>query len=340
MTTASHPLHGLQVVQLAGLGPVPHAARMLCDLGAEVTRIERPNAPVDWTNPDPAGVLVELDLRTDCGRADLLARLEAADVLMEGFRPGVTERLGLGPPQCLARNPRLVYARMTGWGQDGPLAPRAGHDINYLALSGLLHAIGPGDGVPVPPLNLVGDFGGGSMLLLVGILAALWERERSGRGQVVDAAMVDGVAVLGRMVHGLRREGQWHDRREANLLDGGAPFYRTYRCRDGGHIAVGALEPRFYQAMVDGLDVDASTWPDRDDPANWSQLRVLLGAAFATRTRDEWADVFSDTDACVTPVLTLDEAPRNDHLRARHTFDADGHPSPAPRFSRPVTSGL
>jgi alpha-methylacyl-CoA racemase len=338
--TPSHPLHGLRVVQLAGLGPVPHAARVLTDLGAEVTRVERPHAPADWSNPDPAGVLVELDLRTESGRAELLTRLEEADVLMEGFRPGVTERLGLGPPECLARNPRLVYARMTGWGQDGPLASRAGHDINYLALSGLLHAIGPADGVPVPPLNLVGDFGGGSMLLLVGILAALWERERSGRGQVVDAAMVDGVAVLGRMIHGLRREGRWHDRREANLLDGGAPFYRTYACRDGGHVAVGALEPRFYSAMMDGLGVDASTWPDRDDPANWPRLGALLGAVFATRTRDEWTAVFSDTDACVTPVLTLDEAPRNDHLRARHTFDADGRPSPAPRFSRPVTSGL
>ena len=335
--TPSSPLHGLQVVQLAGLGPVPHAARMLADLGAEVTRVERPGAPADWSNPDPAGVLVELDLRTESGRADLLTRLDAADVLVEGFRPGVTERLGLGPQDCLARNPRLVYARMTGWGQDGPLATRAGHDINYLALSGLLHAIGPGDGGPVPPLNLVGDFGGGSMLVLVGILAALWERERSGRGQVIDAAMVDGVAVLGRMIHGLRHEGRWHDRREANLLDGGAPFYRTYPCRDGGYIAVGALEARFYRVMVDGLGLDASALPDRDDPANWPALQAALAAAFATRTRDEWTAVFADTDACVTPVLTLDEAPSAAHLRARHTFDADGRPSPAPRFSHPRT---
>ena len=205
----SPPLRGLRVVQLAGLGPVPYAARILADLGADVTRVQRPGTPADWSNPDPAGLLVELDLRAESGRADLFDHLDAADVLMEGFRPGVTERLGLGPAECLARNPRLVYARMTGWGQDGPLAARAGHDINYLALSGLLHAIGPADGVPVPPLNLVGDFGGGSMLLLVGILAALWERDRSGRGQVIDAAMVDGVTVLGRMIHGLRREGQW-----------------------------------------------------------------------------------------------------------------------------------
>lgn len=334
--TPSAPLDGLQVVQLAGLGPVPHAARTLADLGAEVTRVERPGAPVDWSNPDPAGVLVELDLRTESGRADLFARLAAADVLMEGFRPGVTERLGLGPPECLARNPRLVYARMTGWGQDGPLAARAGHDINYLALSGLLHAIGPADGGPMPPLNLVGDFGGGSMFLLVGILAALWERERSGRGQVIDAAMVDGVAVLGRMIYGLRHEGRWHDRREANLLDGGAPFYRTYPCRDGAHIAVGALEPQFYRALVDGLGLDASALPDRDDPANWPALQALLAEVVVTRTRDEWAAVFADTDACVTPVLKLDEAPHDAHLQARHTFGADGRPSPAPRFSRPV----
>jgi alpha-methylacyl-CoA racemase len=336
-STPSQPLRGLQVVQLAGLGPVPYAARILADLGAGVIHVQRPGTPADWSNPDPAGVLVELDLRAESGRADLLARLDIADVLMEGFRPGVTERLGLGPAKCLARNPRLVYARMTGWGQDGPLAARAGHDINYLALSGLLHAIGPADGVPVPPLNLVGDFGGGSMLLLVGILAALWDRERSGQGQVVDAAMVDGVAVLGRMIHGLRRAGRWHDRREANLLDGGAPFYRTYRCRDGGHIAVGPLEPRFYRAMMDGLRLDVSTLPDRDDPANWPELRERLAAVFATRTRDEWTAVFADTDACVTPVLTLDEAPRNEHLRARHTFDADGRPSPAPRFGPPRT---
>jgi alpha-methylacyl-CoA racemase len=343
MTTSpppSGPLRGLRVVQLAGLGPVPHAARMLTDLGADVTRVERPGAPADWSNPDPAGVLVELDLRSDADRAQLLTRLGSADVLMEGFRPGVAERLGVGPQVGLAANPRLIYARMTGWGQDGPLAARAGHDINYVALSGLLHAIGPADGGPVPPLNLVGDFGGGSMFLLVGILAALWERERSGQGQVIDAAMVDGVAVLGRMIHGLRHDGRWHDRREANLLDGGAPFYRTYPCRDGGYVAVGALEPQFYQAMVAGLGLDASTLPDRDDPATWPALHARLAEAFASRSRDEWAAVFAATDACVTPVLTLDEAPRHEHLRARHTFDGNGRPSPAPRFSGPVTSAL
>jgi alpha-methylacyl-CoA racemase len=331
------PLRGLRVVQLAGIGPVPHAARLLADLGADITRVDRPGAPADWTDPNPAGVQVTLDLRSEPGRADVLTRLASADVLMEGFRPGVTERLGLGPSECLARNPGLVYARMTGWGQDGPRAARAGHDINYLALSGFLSAIGTADGGPVPPLNLVGDFGGGSMFLLVGILAALWEREHTGLGQVVDAAMVDGVAVLGRMIHGLRHDGRWHDRREANLLDGGAPFYRTYRCRDGEYVAVGALEPQFYRAMVEGLSLDPGTLPDRDDPANWPTLQARLGAVFATRTRDEWAAVFADTDACVTPVLTLREAPLDDHLRARHTFDADGRPSPAPRFSRPRT---
>ena len=331
------PLHGLKVVQLAGLGPVPHAARMLCDLGADITRVERPGSVPDWPDPDPAGVLVELDLRSDSGRADLLARLATADVLVEGFRPGVTERLGLGPDACLARNPRLIYARITGWGQHGPLATRAGHDINYLALSGVLHAIGTADGGPVPPLNLVGDFGGGSMFALVGILAALWERERSGSGQVVDAAMVDGVAVLARMIHALHRGGQWHDRRGANLIDGGAPFYRTYRCSDGAYIAVGALESRFYQAVLDGLGLDARALPDRDDPAEWPALHAVLADAFATRTRDQWTAVFAGTDACVTPVLTLGEAPLDDHLTARRTFDAEGRPSPAPRFSRPST---
>lgn len=340
MTTAptpTGPLHGLRVVQLAGLGPVPHAARILADLGAEIIRVERPGSPPHESDPDPAGVLVELDLRTDSGRADLIDRIATADVLVEGFRPGVTERLGLGPAECLARNPRLIYARITGWGQDGPLAHRAGHDINYLALSGLLHAIGTDDGGPVPPLNLVADFGGGSMFALVGILAALWQRERSGSGQVVDAAMVDGVAVLGRMIHRLHRDGRWHDRREANLIDGGAPFYRTFRCRDGAYVAVGALEPQFYRALLDGLGLDANDLPDREDPANWPALHAGLAATFATRTRDDWAAVFAGTDACVTPVLTLGEAPQDDHLRARHTFDADGRPSPAPRFSRPRT---
>jgi alpha-methylacyl-CoA racemase len=331
---AAGPLAGLRVVQLAGIGPVPHAAHILADLGAAVTRIERPGGRPDQsgTDPGPDAALVVLDLRRDADRAALLARVGAADVFMEGFRPGVTERLGVGPDVCLEVNPRLVYARMTGWGQDGPLAPRAGHDINYLALSGLLHAIGPRDGGPIPPLNLVGDFGGGSMFLLIGILAALWERERSGLGQVVDAAMVDGVAVLGRMIHALHRDGRWQDRRESNLLDGGAPFYRTYRCRDGAYVAVGALEAQFYAALLAGLALDPGRLPDRDEPANWPALSATLAEAFAGRTRDEWAARFAGTDACVTPVLTLSEAGRDEHLRARGTFDAKGDPAPAPRF--------
>ena len=328
------PLHGLRVIQLAGLGPVPHAASVLADLGAEIVRVERPGAGPDWTNPDPAGTLTELDLRSADGRARLLDLVGSADVLMEGFRPGVTERLGVGPDECLAVNPGLVYARMTGWGQDGPLAARAGHDINYLALSGLLHAIGTADGGPIPPLNLIGDFGGGSMFLLVGILAALWDRERTGRGQVVDAAMVDGVAVLGRMIHTLHGTGHWQDRRAANLLDGGAPFYRTYRCADGQYVAVGALEPQFYAQLLDGLGLDAGSLPNRDDPADWPALQAVLAGAFAARTRQDWTDVFVDTDACVTPVLSLREAPGHAHLQARGTFTAGGRPAPAPRFSR------
>ena len=334
---AGTPLHGLRVVQLAGLGPVPHAARVLADLGAEIVRVERPGAGPDWTNPEPAGLLTELDLRNDVGRAQLLDLIATADVLMEGFRPGVAERLGVGPDDALAANPGLVYARMTGWGQDGPLAARAGHDINYLALSGLLHAIGTADGGPIPPLNLVGDFGGGSMFLLVGILAALWERERTGVGQVVDAAMVDGVAVLGRMIHTLHGTGHWNDRRAANLLDGGAPFYRTYRCADGAYVAVGALEPQFYAQLLAGIGLDAGSLPDRDDPAQWPALQEVFSAAFAARTRQEWTDVFADTDACVTPVLSLREAPEHPHARARGTFDVDGRPAPAPRFRRART---
>ena len=322
---------------LAGLGPVPHAASVLADLGAEIVRVERPGAGPDWTNPDPAGELVEIDLRSAEGQVQVIDLIAAADVLMEGFRPGVAERLGVGPDECLAANPRLVYARMTGWGQTGPLASRAGHDINYLALSGLLHAIGTADGGPVPPLNLVGDFGGGSMFLLVGILAALWERERTGAGQVVDAAMVDGVAVLGRMIHTLHGAGHWNDRREANLLDGGAPFYRSYRCSDGGYVAVGALEPQFYAQLLAGLGLDPGSLPDRDDPAQWPALQKVLAETFAARTRQEWADLFIDTDACVTPVLSLREAPEHPHSRARGTFDTHGRPAPAPRFSRART---
>jgi alpha-methylacyl-CoA racemase len=339
------PLTGLRVVELAGIGPAPHAAMVLADLGADVVRVERrrtgkrSGAARDQVLRGRR--VVAADLKDPVDQDAVLALVDHADVLLEGFRPGVAERLGLGPDDCLARNPRLVYGRMTGWGQDGPLAPRAGHDINYLSLTGGLHAIGRAGERPVPPLNLVGDFGGGSMLLLTGVLAALWERERSGRGQVVDAAMVDGIGLLLQMTWSLRGMGMWSDERGANLIDGGAPFYDTYECADGRHVAVGAIEPQFYEALLSGLGLGDGAadgdLPDRDDPANWPELRKRIGAAFASRTRDEWAMAFDGTDACVTPVLRFDEVAAHPHAAARDTVvELDGVPqaAPAPRFSR------
>ncbi|MDX6352380.1 MAG: alpha-methylacyl-CoA racemase [Streptomyces sp.] len=333
------PLTGLRVVELAGLGPAPHAAMVLADLGAEVVRVERPgDRRTDARDQVLRGrTVVAADLKDPAEREEVLALVEHADVLVEGFRPGVAERLGLGPEDCLARNPRLVYGRMTGWGQHGPLAPRAGHDINYLALTGALHAIGRPGERPVPPLNLVGDFGGGSMFLLTGVMAALWERERSGRGQVVDAAMVDGIGVLLQMTWSLRGMGVWSDERGANLIDGGAPFYDTYACADGRYVAVGALEPQFYARLLEGLGLTEADLPDRGDRANWPALRERIAAAFATRDRDDWAAVFAGTDACVTPVLRFDEVPGHPHAAARDAvLDLDGVPqaAPAPRFSR------
>ena len=263
--------------------------------------------------------------------------VERADVLIEGLRPGITERLGVGPADCQARNPRLVYARMTGWGQDGPLARRAGHDINYIALSGVLHAIGPAGGKPVPPLNLVGDFGGGSMFLVMGVLAALWERERSGAGQVVDAAMVDGVSALAQMFWSLRACGLWSETRGTNLLDSGAPYYDTYRCADGRYVAVGALEPQFYATLLEGLGLSGVELPSQLDPAGWPTLRQRFTTAFAARTRDEWVAVFDGTDACVAPVLSFAEVAAHPHIAARGTIitlDGVTQAAPAPRFSR------
>lgn len=336
------PLEGLRVVELAGIGPGPHAAMVLADLGAEVTRIERPGGGFDPTGDHPDHLLrgrrfVTADLKTNEDRAMVLSLIETADVLLEGFRPGVAERLGLGPAVCVTRNPRLVYGRMTGWGQDGPLARYSGHDINYIALTGVLHAIGHADARPAPPLNLLGDFGGGSMFLIAGVLAALWERERSGQGQVVDAAIVDGTSVLAQLIWAYRGAGAWSDDRAVNLLDGGAPFYDTYTCADGKWVAVGALEAKFYAELLGGLGVAWEDLPDQMDPSGWPHLRRRFAEVFATRTRDEWADVFTGTDACVTPVLTFEEATRNNHLAARGTLCViEGVPqaSPAPRFSR------
>jgi alpha-methylacyl-CoA racemase len=339
------PLIGLRVLELAGIGPGPHAAMLLADLGADVVRLERPSEGKQSLQLAPGAQdqmlrgrrSVLVDLKDPSGRETMLRLVERADVLIEGLRPGVTERLRVGPADCHARNPALVYARMTGWGQQGPLADRAGHDINYIALSGVLHAIGNAGGKPVPPLNLVGDFGGGSMFLVTGVLAALWERERSGAGQVVDAAMVDGVSVLAQMFWSLRANGLWSQARGSNLLDSGAPFYDTYACSDGGYIAVGALEPQFYAALLEGLGLAGAELPDQLDPAGWPVLRQRFTEVFASRSRDEWAAVFDGTDACVTPVLSFAEVPTHPHIAARDTIITLGGPpqaAPAPRFSR------
>jgi alpha-methylacyl-CoA racemase len=335
------PLTGLRVIELAGIGPVPHAAMVLGDLGADVVRVERPAGGFDPTGGQADYTLrnrrsLAADLKTGPGR-ELVLRLTAkADVLLEGYRPGVAERLGVGPQECHAVNPALVYGRMTGWGQDGPMAARAGHDINYISLTGILHAIGAGDR-PAVPLNLIGDFGGGSMFLVTGVLAALWERQRSGTGQVVDAAMVDGATVLAQMIWAFRGAGAWTDDRSANLLDGGAPFYDTYTCADGGWIAVGALEPPFYAQFLAGLGIAGEDLPEQMDRSGWPRLRARFTEVIVSRTRDEWAGIFAGTDACVTPVLSFGEAAQFPHVTARETVIMLGgipQAAPAPRFSR------
>ncbi|MGF6884469.1 alpha-methylacyl-CoA racemase [Nocardia sp. GAS34] len=339
----SGPLSGLRVVELAGIGPGPHAAMILADLGADVIRVDRPNSTaVDVLDGNPDYVLrsrrsVTADLKDYADRAFVRRLVAAADVLIEGFRPGVAERLGLGPEACTDLNPGLIYVRITGWGQQGDKAQHAGHDINYIAMTGALGAIGRATGTPVPPLNLVGDFGGGSMFAVVGVLAALYERTRSGRGQVVDAAMVDGVSVLSQMMWCMRAFGLWSSERGSNLLDGGAPFYDTYRCADGAYVAVGAIEPQFYQALLDGLGLADTDLPRQHDRSGWPTLRAEFSAAFMSRTRDHWCAVFEGSDACVTPVLMFDEVATDSYLRERGTvIEIDGvmQAAPAPRFSR------
>jgi alpha-methylacyl-CoA racemase len=332
------PLAGVRVVELAGIGPGPFCAMLLADLGAEVLRVDRPAASrAGWPTVLARGRRsVAVDLKHPDGAGVVLDLAAAADALVEGFRPGVAERLGIGPEPCLARNPRLVYGRVTGWGQEGPWRLAAGHDIDYVALAGALHPIGPAGGPPVPPLNLVGDFGGGGMLLALGVVAALLEAGRSGAGQVVDAAMVDGAALLTTQFHELLAAGLWGEERGANLLDGGAPFYAVYETADGRHLAVGALEPRFYAELLRrlGIDEDLPAQLDRD---GWPLLRERLAALFRTRTREEWCELLAGTDACVAPVLGLGEAPAHPHNRARGTFVEVGgvtQPAPAPRFSR------
>jgi alpha-methylacyl-CoA racemase len=339
------PLQGLRVVELAGIGPGPHAAMILGDLGADVVRIERPK-PGGVPSGDPDYLLrsrrsLTANLKSGEDRELVLRLIAKADVLIEGYRPGVTERLGLGPEDCAKVNDRLIYARMTGWGQTGPRSQQAGHDINYISLNGVLHAIGRAGERPVPPLNLVGDFGGGSMFLLVGILSALWERERSGKGQVIDAAMIDGSSVLAQMIWAFRASGMWSDERGVNVLDTGAPYYDTYTCADGRCVAVGAIEAPFYAELLDKLGLDPAELPDQNDVSRWPELRARLTRAFAAHDRDHWAKLFADSDACVTPVLSFGEVETEPHMTERDTFYRDGDwlfPAPAPRFSRSVPS--
>jgi alpha-methylacyl-CoA racemase len=340
------PLAGLRVVELAGIGPGPFAAMMLSDMGAEVLRVDRAGAVGDeaprWDVTARGRRSVGIDLKHPAGREAVLRLLDRADALVEGFRPGVTERLGLGPDECLARRPSLVYGRMTGWGQDGPYAATAGRDINYVALSGTLAMIGRAGGPPVPPLTLVGDYGGGGLLLAFGIVCGVTEARASGRGQVVDAAMLDGAALLAGMFHGLRAVGDWGER-GTNLLDGGAWFYDAYETADGGFVSFGAIDPRARAELLRlaGLDADAD---QPDDRSAWPGMRDRLAARVRERTRDEWCAVFEGTDVCFAPVLGPDEAPDHPHVRARGTFtEVDGvvQPAPAPRFSRtpPAVAG-
>ncbi|OCB63602.1 carnitine dehydratase [Mycobacterium vulneris] len=336
------PLQGLRVVELAGIGPGPHAAMILGDLGADVVRIERPGKGTGTPSADTMlrnRRSVAADMKSDEGRALVLKLIEKADVLIEGFRPGVTERLGLGPEDCAKVNERLIYARMTGWGQEGPRALQAGHDINYISLNGLLHAVGRKGERPVPPLNLAGDFGGGSMFLLVGILSALFERQTSGKGQVIDAAMIDGSSVLMQMMWSFRSQGLWSDERGTNMLDTGAPYYDTYETADGKYMSIGAIEPQFYAELLKGLGLDGADLPDQNDMARWPELREAFTTAFAAHDRDHWAEVFAGTDACAAPVLSFAEVLTEPHIAERNTFFDEGgnlQPMPAPRFSRSV----
>ncbi len=336
------PLEGTTVIEVAAIGPVPFGVMLLADLGAEVIRVDRASSV---GNPGQEAAMaglsrgrrsVAVDLKNPDGLDVLLRLVEGADVLVEGFRPGVAERLGFGPEGCLERNPGLVYARMTGWGQDGPMADRAGHDIDYAAIAGALHPIGRADGPPPPPLNYLADFGGGGAYLAIGVTAALLERERSGRGQVVDVAMVDGAASLTAFFHGLLEMGAWTTDRASNLLDGAAPFYDTYATADGGYIAVGCLEPQFYAEFLDRLGLDPDEWP-QFDRERWPEQKRRLAELFAAEPRAHWEERFAGSDACVAPVLALDEAPAHPHIHARGTFtDVGGsvQPAPAPRFSR------
>ncbi|MFM0099048.1 CaiB/BaiF CoA-transferase family protein [Paraburkholderia nemoris] len=330
------PLKGLKVVEFGAVGPVPFCAMLLADMGADVIQIIRPTATVSQSDFTQRGRrFVSLDLKSPENRDEALRLISVADVVVEGNRPGVMEKLGLGPDTCMARNPRLVYGRMTGWGQHGPLATSAGHDINYIAITGALDAIGT-QGRPVAPLNLVGDYGGGSMFLAFGILAAVLDARANGQGQVIDAAMVDGASYLMSLFYRLRAQGKWQGPRATNELDGGAPWYDTYQTADNKWVAVGAIEEPFWQLMLKKLGFAPESFPSRKDRGNWPTIREKLENAFVGKTREEWSAIFDGTDACVSPVLSMDEAHQNDHLKARETFvDVGGvvRPAPAPRFS-------
>ncbi|GHC69494.1 alpha-methylacyl-CoA racemase [Nocardiopsis terrae] len=337
------PLNGIRVVEFTGIGPAPMAGMLLADLGASVIRIDRPQAAEAMRagsggpHMSEGRTVLGVDLKSEEGLARARELVSRADVLLEGFRPGVMERRGLGPDDCLELNPRLVYARVTGWGQEGPLARTAGHDMNYVSVNGALHSVGRAGGPPVPPINLLGDFAGGTMFAVTGVLAALLERQGSGRGQVVDAAMVDGSALLMSMVLEDRARGSWSDERGTNYLDTGAPWYDVYECADGGHVSVGCIEPQFYAAFLEGTGLAGEDLPEQWDQAGWPRLRERFAEVLRTRTRDEWGAVFEGTDACVMPVLSLGEAPDHPHVRARGALVREGGrvlPGPAPRFDR------
>ena len=343
MRNMTGPLRGVKVLEMPAIGPVPFCGMLLADLGADVLRLDRTQATDLGVPVAPRfDVLgrgkrsLAIDLKVPESRDLVLRTLRQADVLLEGFRPGTMEKLGLGPNEAFAQNPKLIYGRMTGWGQVGPLAKAAGHDINYLALTGALHAVGPRD-APTPPLNLVADFGGGALYLALGIVSALYERDRSGLGQVIDAAMIDGASSLMAMTYGLYASGQWQDAREANLLDGGAPWYRAYRCADGKFVAVGALERKFFDVLMLALGLDSTLFADHLDPACWPAMRAALSARLLIRTRDEWCDIVGVKDCCFAPVLSLAEAPLHPHMVARSGFlriDDVIQPAVSPLFSR------
>ncbi|HUF96807.1 MAG TPA: CaiB/BaiF CoA-transferase family protein [Ilumatobacter sp.] len=342
--TQGGPLNGLRVIELAGIGPAPHACMLLADLGADVIRVERVG-PSGFPLSDGDRIdaitrsrrIISVDLKDPAGIDRVLRLVTSADVMVEGFRPGVTERLGVGPEACQAINPRLIYARMTGWGQSGPLSHAAGHDLNYISLTGILENIGRPQERPIPPLNLVGDFGGGSMFLVMGVLAALYERERSGQGQVIDAAMCDGASVLAQMQWAMRGNGHWNDERGTNMFDGSRPYYDTYMCGDGRSVAVACIEPQFFARMLALLDLDPTSLPNQFDDKRAGELRSVLATRFASAPRDHWAALFEGSDACVTPVLTMSESLAHSHMVARRVFtrvDGVDQPRPAPRFSR------